>query len=101
MLNLRIKLQELEKENSEDELGNEEELIEDSKYDNKENELNKNIHFEIKNIKSLLEDFESKFVTKQNYLNNLESQIDRIENNNDELFIARENEDLKEELKKT
>ena len=52
---------------------------------------------EHENIKSLLKEFENKIVTKQNYLNNIEIQINKIDNNEDKT-LHKENDELREEI---
>lgn len=65
---------------------------------NTEVELNKNIHSEVNNIKSLLKEFENKIIIKQNYLNNIDLQLNKVEFTIEDSSMIKENEDLKKEV---
>lgn len=102
--NLKLKQKLLQFENAQEKnynlKQNEDNLDEKNLNQNSEGDLKNNIHSEIDNIKSLLNEFENKIVIKQNYLNSIELQLDKIEYNNENPSLCRENEELREELKR-
>jgi hypothetical protein len=102
-LKIKQNLYDLEK-NIEKKASDRENLQEDEfnekKVQNTEAELSKNIYYEQNNLKSLLKEFESKIINKQNTISNIEIQLNKLDASSEDNLQFRDKEELTEETKR-